>query len=500
MLGDKNYKIYLAKYDCIFSKIVQFVLELCKVKQSKIIWKDEIETCDFPYLEDSRRSLTVSGLCSVLRYIIKCSDDEEKKKLLSHKGNCLKAPSEVSAWTRYCEIELPTVVSGVDDKQIIRFENHLSTPVSLSNGRFEGLSADPELENCLECRKNFAGDHLFTDGPKMTLADLILFINFSLINKERLETFRLIRNWYRRVLQVPCIIQTSFSLGLTTHDFSCACSCEKTKFFETNSISIRENVKPPQSFSISQLSSSESRAEKHFNTIKTVNKEYDPLDWDTIPLPLHPSVPDKRKLRKKQQLDYIIGCVNSFVEPGQVIVDMCAGSGHLGLVLANLRPDCTIIVVESKEESIERCYNIREKLGLNNLKIYFSQLSHIRMKFDFGVALHACGSASDSVIEKCLEMAASLVLVPCCYGSIRRTHNVTYPRSKLFNELEYENYLAICRIADQHSSNKERSKRSSDLIDTDRLKYVEECGYSTCFLSQLPEDSSPKNNLLICLK
>lgn len=188
------------------------------------------------------------------------------------------------------------------------------------------------------------------------------------------------------------------------------------------------------------------------------------------------------------------------MKPGQVVVDMCAGSGHLGLILASLRPDCTVVVVENKEESIERCFKVREKLGLKNLKIYFSQLSHIRMKFDFGVALHACGSVSDSVIEKCLETTASLILVPCCYGSIRKTHNVTYPRSKSFNALEYENYLALCRMADQHAAHKERSRRSSDLIDTDRLKYIEESGYSMCVLSQLPEDSSPKNNLLICLK
>ena len=36
--------------------------------------------------------------------------------------------------------------------------------------------------------------------------------------------------------------------------------------------------------------------------------------------------------------------------------------------------------------------------------------------FDIGVSLHACGVATDLVIQKCIQNSASFVSCPCCYG------------------------------------------------------------------------------------
>lgn len=68
--------------------------------------------------------------------------------------------------------------------------------------------------------------------------------------------------------------------------------------------------------------------------------------------------------------------------------------------------------------------------------IYLFQcnLDYFIGRFDIGVCLHACGVATDLVLQCCLDKNASFVICPCCYGNIQNTHTVTYPRSNVFRE------------------------------------------------------------------
>ncbi len=54
--------------------------------------------------------------------------------------------------------------------------------------------------------------------------------------------------------------------------------------------------------------------------------------------------------------------------------------------------------------------------------------------FDLGVCLHACGVAADLVLQTCMEKGANFVVCPCCYGFIKNTHTVQYPRSQTFKK------------------------------------------------------------------
>ena len=56
---------------------------------------------------------------------------------------------------------------------------------------------------------------------------------------------------------------------------------------------------------------------------------------------------------------------------------------------------------------------------------------HLQAKFDIGFALHACGVATDLVLQLCESKRAAFVVCPCCYGSIQSGHTVSYPRSKV---------------------------------------------------------------------
>ena len=54
------------------------------------------------------------------------------------------------------------------------------------------------------------------------------------------------------------------------------------------------------------------------------------------------------------------------------------------------------------------------------------------MCFPPGTSLHACGSATDLVVDKCIMAGASVVSCPCCYGGVTTSLGVvSYPRSQV---------------------------------------------------------------------
>lgn len=131
-------------------------------------------------------------------------------------------------------------------------------------------------------------------------------------------------------------------------------------------------------------------------------------------------------------------------------------------------------------------------------------MDYFKGSFDIGVSLHACGVATDLVIQKCIENTASFVSCPCCYGSVQENHMVSYPRSQVFKEvpIAFKDYLVLGHTADQtHGTNdKEAQGRfAMNVIDTDRTEMALETGiYSSVILKQLqPPTCSPKNNLII---
>lgn len=44
------------------------------------------------------------------------------------------------------------------------------------------------------------------------------------------------------------------------------------------------------------------------------------------------------------------------------------------------------------------------------------------------VALHACGVATDMVMEHCIQAGAAFVISPCCYGFIQNAVKFSFPK------------------------------------------------------------------------
>ncbi len=170
------------------------------------------------------------------------------------------------------------------------------------------------------------------------------------------------------------------------------------------------------------------------------------LDWTAIPPSVHPlggELPPKRLIKKCQQLESLARAVMSIAERegsrNLRIVDFCSGGGHLGILLAHLLPESQVLLVENKEDSLRRAYD-RIRGRQKNVSLYQCNLAYFVGQFDVGISLHACGSATDMVLDKCLKAGAHFVSCPCCYGSIRTNSSgqdeeeegLTYPRSKRF--------------------------------------------------------------------
>lgn len=210
-----------------------------------------------------------------------------------------------------------------------------------------------------------------------------------------------------------------------------------------------------------------------------------------------------RALRKQQQLNNLIYVVSSQAQPGHRIVDFCSGGGHVGIVLAHVLPSCQIILIENKELSLMRAKKRCEELGLSNVWFIQANMEYFTGTFDIGVALHACGVATDMVIEHCIQTQAAFVTCPCCYGFIQNTSKFQFPKSQQFKEtLSYKEHMILCRFADQTAvqlppQRRLIGKQCMCLVDLDRARAAEEQGYSVQVISMEPESCSPKNNMIV---
>jgi len=238
------------------------------------------------------------------------------------------------------------------------------------------------------------------------------------------------------------------------------------------------------------------------NTVESISWSEAPKEVD----PLNGQLGSARALRKRQQIENMISLVLPIVGSGKKIVEFCAGGGHLGIVLAFLRPDCHVILVENKEESISRAQSRIQSLNLTNVTLYLSNVEHFRGDFDVGLALHACGSATDMVLTKCRVANASFVISPCCYGGIKASKSLQYPASKRYSisGISESEFTILSHSADQTNSDygseyNRQGKQCMLYVDYDRVLSMEEeeRGYTTKVCSMFPESCSPKNNIIV---
>jgi len=228
------------------------------------------------------------------------------------------------------------------------------------------------------------------------------------------------------------------------------------------------------------------------------------LDWKQMPRGVDPAsgfLKEDRARRKRWQVENFTQLAESLLEGDEVVVDFCSGSGHLSLPLAYKFPNCHFILVERNPIPLEIGRKRIEDSGLKNVEIYNGYIQDFRREFDLGVALHACGDATDLAQIKCLENNASYILCPCDIGYIQNS-TLSYPRGSAFSQfLTPDEYRILASTADWtcwdfDSEQGRMGKLCMGYINLDRNLLAEESGYNTYLFTMCPREATPKNDII----
>ncbi|CAN2388924.1 Methyltransferase domain [Pristimantis euphronides] len=356
-------------------------------------------------------------------------------------------------------------------------------------------------------------EHVFAEGLYFTLTDVVLLpcihhflVALQKVSPEKIYSLPLIINWYKRVLQVQGVQKAAAASHITFLHFLHVNSQHQEPL--ASSKLDTEDKGFPDSHFLGGPRPTMTKLKDH--GIEAVFSPHpcpsQTIDWGSLPAAVSPAegkMSSDRALRKQQQLNNLLSVVTHMAKPGDTIVDFCSGGGHVGIVLAYVLPSCQIVLIENKEESLMRARDRSNGLGLTNIWFIQANLDYFTGKFNIGVALHACGVATDMVIEHCIVARAAFVICPCCYGFIQNTVKTTFPRSCRFqNVLSNKEHMVLCRFADQTAvqlplQRRLIGKNCMGLVDLDRAWAAEQCGYKAQVVSMEPESCSPKNNLIV---
>ncbi|OAD57599.1 Glutathione S-transferase C-terminal domain-containing protein like protein [Eufriesea mexicana] len=506
-------------YTIDISTFVYEVIDTNKIPYSAI-------SCELPIIIINKTSC-IAGLCAILRQIVKEVTAEYPthycRKLLGFKDSCLTACSEASVWTKFCEVDLILAVKylHVDEtiqsklpSSMARFECHMSQPVRLHNLYKYTMSKKFSDENVIS--RDGTPEHTYAEGSYLTLADIIIFVCIHILltvfsSETTMKLLPLTIKWYKRMIEDQIILDCLECLPLLeTQDM--------TKFNYTLPDVANQSLyksDPKRYKPRSRIYTKQDDVENSLQLFKTLNiqtnLDSEPfgaelnLDWSSIPFDATPeggSLPPTRLKRKHEQLQNMCKPVIKLAKAGDIIVDFCSGSGHLGILVAHLLPHCTVILLENKEKSLNRAKERVKKLKLTNIKFYQCNLDYFKGHFDIGMSLHACGVATDLVIRQCIREKAIFVCCPCCYGSLHSCHHLTYPRSNIFrSEINEERYIVLCHAADQtHDEKNVKTNQGYEcmtIIDIDRKIQAEQFGYRVYLAKFIPKTCTPKNHIFV---
>ena len=218
--------------------------------------------------------------------------------------------------------------------------------------------------------------------------------------------------------------------------------------------------------------------------------------------------------------------------PSMRVVDFGAGSGNLILPLSKCFPDMRFTAVEMKRRSAELLERRAAAAGLTNVDVVVDMIEKTSFDFDVGVALHACGNATDFTIARCLAAGAAFAVSPCCIGKLKfslaggssfsATNKdwttkggdgdgdgdqvvcpvITHPRSKWMAEqlAGPGDFAALAQAADTGHGDGANADTITDLgarakmnVELDRAEAAREAGYSVESLKLIRAADAPPN-------
>jgi len=166
------------------------------------------------------------------------------------------------------------------------------------------------------------------------------------------------------------------------------------------------------------------------------------------------------------------------------VVDMGSGKGYLTFALYDyLKTNFSTKIngVEMREDMVEKCNAISQKVGFEGLSFQRGSIQDIELeKVNLLIALHACDTATDDAIFKGIKAGADIIVcAPCCHKQVRKSMHTE-------NELSY---------ISKHGILEER--QAEMLTDTIRSLILEAHGYKTKVFEFISTSHTPKNVMII---
>jgi len=171
------------------------------------------------------------------------------------------------------------------------------------------------------------------------------------------------------------------------------------------------------------------------------------------------------------------------------VIDFGCGKAYLTFALYHylhhiLKREVNMLGLDLKQDVIEDCQEIAEKLGYASLKFEVGDINQqkLKKKINLVISLHACDTATDAAIEKAIHWDSDVILcVPCC-------------QHELYGQIRNEALSSLLR----HGILRERM--AALITDAARAELMTALGYDVQVLEFIEMEHTPKNLLLRAVK
>lgn len=151
-----------------------------------------------------------------------------------------------------------------------------------------------------------------------------------------------------------------------------------------------------------------------------------------------------------------------------------------------------IIGLDLKEDVIDYCNKLADKLNYTNLKFFVGDISSYEQNIspDIVITLHACDTATDYALNYAIKKQAKAILsVPCCQ------HEINFQLEKSKKTIsENSPFLPILKYGIL------KEKLSSIITDSIRAELLESSGYKVQLLEFIDISHTPKNILIRAIR
>ena len=193
----------------------------------------------------------------------------------------------------------------------------------------------------------------------------------------------------------------------------------------------------------------------------------------------------KEDLKKARETAALLDQLARVVRPDRLLVDAAAGKAYVGLLAVELLGVTRVHVIEREPRRAELCRQAAARLTraaeVRVVEADVAQASAWPAAPDVVVGLHACGSASDAILDAAVAVDARyLFVVPCCYAAAVAFSPTAEARADA---------LGVPRHAEV------RRRVVMSLIDAERTLRLEAAGWETTVAALVPPTVTPHNLL-----